>query len=127
MICFAVSLNGTPLCTAGVGPYGVLTTIVSWAVAAPEDRPPDYDEALHDQVHLHVGGIQGRSHVRFGENLDTLRPGDEIVVRVIEAASADEPTVTREDLMSADRKQQQRRALYERLRVEFSGQGEVAG
>jgi hypothetical protein len=89
VICFEVSLNGERLCLASVGEAGVLTQILSWSVAAPEDRAPDY-ESDSAPVHLQVGGMTpNRKHVHWLGGLRDVHPGDSITIRVVEAERPD--------------------------------------
>jgi hypothetical protein len=79
---FLVRLNGKRLCTAGVGPNGVLTAIVDWVGGGPR-RTAD------GHFGFHVGGLDSRT----GEHLDyeapELKVGDKVTVELIEADHVD--------------------------------------
>lgn len=98
MLCFEVYLNDERICTAGIGSFGVLTAIVSWVSHSPAKMARWACENLpateSERVELTVCGL-GPEGVEPVENLkwveDTLAAGDEIRIRLIEAASADVP------------------------------------
>ncbi len=79
MRAFKVSLNGKKLCLAGVGERGVLTAIVDWVAG---DRG--------EESSLQVGGLANEEHVKWTRQ-KRLRVGDEIRVRIVEAATVDRP------------------------------------
>lgn len=96
MKCFEIKINGKKICTAGVGDEGVLTAIVSLfmrkeasAETTEEARGDSYSESLE----LRVGGLANRQ-LGITEQLEWLNQdlaiGDEVVIRIIEAASCDE-------------------------------------
>ncbi len=89
MITFEVSLNGSRICTAGVGPLGVLTTIISWVRRESSDtKPGDIEEKLT----LEVGGLiaSTKEHVRWTDR--SVAAGDELTVRIVDQESHDPPT-----------------------------------
>ena len=79
MRAFKVTLNGKKLCLAGVGDRGVLTAIVDWVA---HDRG--------EQLSLQVGGLANEAHLKW-TGQKRLRVGDEIRVKIVEAASVDRP------------------------------------
>jgi hypothetical protein len=58
MLCFEVSLNGERLCTAGVGEYGVLSTILTWVWSRTEEVGSPEREERKRKPDLHVGGLE---------------------------------------------------------------------
>jgi len=83
MRAFKISLNGKNLCLAGVGERGVLTAIVDWVA---QDRG--------EELSLQVGGLANEEHLKWtGQKL--LHVGDEIRVKIVEAASVDKPVKKR--------------------------------
>lgn len=77
---------GTCVCTAGIGEPGVLSAILSWVdgefcKGKMEDHPAS----------IRVGGLISsvKEHVEWMEQ--DLRPGDEVVIRVVETERADTP------------------------------------
>lgn len=81
MRAFKVSVNGKKVCVAGIGENGVLTAIVNWVTG---DRASD--------LFLEVGGLVTpvREHVAWASQ-KPLRVGDEVRIRIVEAASVDTP------------------------------------
>ena len=79
MRAFKISLNGKNLCLAGVGARGVLTAIVDWVA---QDRG--------EELSLQVGGLANEEHLEWTRQ-KRLRVGDEIRVKIVEAASVDKP------------------------------------
>jgi hypothetical protein len=118
MIAFEVHLNGARICTAGVE-NGVLTTILSWVDGRGRDGPAQ-NGTSGSELTLHVGGLQAEEN-QAGQNLrwrdDRLKPGDSVLIKVVEAAGVDQP-VSREpqDLEIAEK---QERMFYERLREKY--------
>jgi len=80
MRAFEVFLNGERLCLAGIAGNGVLSMVLNHV-----ERNADRDEFLE------VGGLVGST----GEHVDwtnrRLSTGDEVVVRIIESDSVEEP------------------------------------
>jgi len=81
MRAFEIYVNGEKLCTAGIGDDGVLSAIASSVTGRSRA-----------DLHLHVGGLisLGKEHVSWIEQRH-LAVGDEILVKVVEANSVDEP------------------------------------
>jgi len=80
MRAFDVLLNGKRLCVAGVGDNGVLSTIVNHVAGFGRD-----------EVSLRVGGLASATEEHVTWRALTLRVGDEVTVRIIEADSVDKP------------------------------------
>lgn len=115
-----VFVNGERQCLAGARNHTVLSTIVSWA-----RRPPS--SKMNWESHLHVGGLTttrardgARTFTSWVENPD-LRPGDEVLIRIVKTLRAEPPTkrVVRDD--ATDR--ESRRQTYLRLKEEFEPSG----
>jgi hypothetical protein len=107
MLGFHVTLNGRPLCLAGVGESGVLTAIVSVRLQSGDPAP--------EPVTLEVGGLSDGAHVHWPGS--ELSVGDEVVIRLVETATSDLPTRTVRDdpaVMAA-----RERAYYERLKAKY--------
>jgi len=79
MRAFKVSLNGKKLCLAGIGERGVLTAIIDWVALDREE-----------QLSVQVGGLANEEHLKW-TGPKSLRVGDEIRVKIVEAASVDRP------------------------------------
>jgi hypothetical protein len=95
MKAFLVRLNGKRLCTAGIGPNGVLTAIINW-VGGGSRRSGD------GHFGFHVGGLDSRT----GEHIDYKTPerkvGDKVTVEIIEADQVDPETRRRVPDLSGD-------------------------
>ena len=80
MLAFEILVNGKSLCIAGTAPNAVLSTILSWSRRHPE------------RLNFHVGGIPGDDSTRHFEwETPRIEIGDEVLIRVIEADTCDEP------------------------------------
>jgi len=90
MIAFQVSLNGERLCTAGVGDKGVLSAIVTWVLRTADGVPSP------SELSLSVGGLAADAHLEWPAPRH-LAVGDEVTVRIVEAAEADPPARERRD------------------------------
>ena len=100
MKCFEVTINGKKVCTAGVGDDGVLVGAVTFlkrnnSSEEAGDAQPDNDSASLD---VRVGGLANRGP-GVTEQVEWLHQnlavGDEITIKIVEAAECDEPN-TRE-------------------------------
>ena len=117
---FDVFVNDQRLCRAGVGRYGVLDTIVSWAKltgqAAAEARRRN---APVEELRLHVGGLNRNTHYRWVQR--ALRVDDRISVTVGSARSPDKPAFSTVDDPRV--REQRERQYYERLKQKFEPDG----
>ena len=116
MLCYDVYKNGERICRAGIGEEGVLTVILSWVSneAKGVRRLPRY------RSNLHIGGLyqpepEVNAHVRWTEPVINI--GDEVIVRVVEAPTADEPISTQID--DPDYINQREREYYEVLKQKY--------
>ncbi|HET8671980.1 MAG TPA: ClpX C4-type zinc finger protein [Candidatus Saccharimonadales bacterium] len=95
MKCFEVTINGTKVCTAGVGDDGVLTSIVSFVMRSnASDEIGGSQNHKSENLDLRVGGLMNREsgETELVEWLhQDLAVGDEIVIKIIEATVCDEP------------------------------------
>ena len=110
MIGLEVRLNGKLLCTAGQenGNVTAWLHLFGWHLA-DGTRPPSLlrVSAIKDFVNLEWTGAEG------------LAPGDEIVIRVVEPATPDEPM--RKARKDADADAAQERLTYEWLKRKYGG------
>lgn len=92
MICFQVEINGKKLCTAGVGEFGVLTTVLSLVRNRQQGHSIDEDTA---KVQLRVGGTTSLKD-SVDESVEwtssSLNVGDEVRVTVTDQLQPDDPT-----------------------------------
>jgi hypothetical protein len=77
---FEVSLNGERLCAAGIDGDGSLTAILHAVTAKPRD-----------ELGLEVQGLVSATEEYVKWAQVGLKVGDEVRVRIVESASADEP------------------------------------
>ena len=86
MIAFEVYINGKKQCRAGIAGPCVLTAALTWVLRTPAER-----RLRRKELNLGIGGLVSRSD-QFLEWLQrALRPGDEVTVRIVEAAMVDKP------------------------------------
>lgn len=94
MICLDVHLNGKKVCRAGIGKYGIVYVNAGWSHAPPAWRGGGKLRKASGMVS--VGGVRyarrppGLEHVLWLS--DDFVPGDEVVVRCVQAKVADEPS-----------------------------------
>lgn len=85
MKAFLVRLNGKRLCTAGVGPNGVLTAIVNWVGGGPR-------RDAEGHFGFHVGGLDSRTGEHVEYETPGLKVGDKVTVEIIEVNQVDRET-----------------------------------
>ena len=104
MIAFEVQLNGKKLCTAGMKEFGNLCVHLDWS-HGPHVAPSTGFQHSSELLELLVAGISVHSKRRKAPCLKEgyaythelewvrrrLRPGDELMLKVIEIGSADRP------------------------------------
>jgi hypothetical protein len=88
---FEVLLNGKKLCTAGVGDDGVLTAIVSSVHRRGEAASREDSGAGKVGLRLDVGGLITSTAEQVRWQSRRLHVGDEIRIRIGEAALASKP------------------------------------
>jgi len=91
MKALAVYLNGEKLCTAGVGDLGVVSAIVSWVRREDQHTASKQPDCTEEELRLEVGGLisSPREIVKWQKR--DLSVGDEILIKIVEAESADKP------------------------------------
>ena len=94
---FEVYLNSKRLCVAGIGDEGVLSTVVTHVVGKGRN-----------QVDLNVGGLISPTREFVEWRRQSLRTGDEIRVKIVEATSVDRPKVRRKEDPKQELKKQKR-------------------
>jgi len=127
MVCFEVFLNEQRLCLAGVGEHGLLSAYLSWHSLAPAERAP-YQAGQGPHLGLIVhggGGSRAGESLHWVEDEVPIEVGNEVKIRIIDAASPDEPRrrTVREQREAA---RDTRRRLYEELKREFESDGAAA-
>ncbi|MGH9907867.1 MAG: hypothetical protein ACRD8U_20045 [Pyrinomonadaceae bacterium] len=92
MICFQIDVNNETVCTAGIGEFGVLTATISW-VQNRDQTSKNRRQVLG--IALNVGGLTDHAsgEDEFMEWIKKrLSVGDEVRLRIVEAAECDEPS-----------------------------------
>jgi hypothetical protein len=96
MKAFEVYVNGERVCTAGIGPDGVLSAILSWVGSGRRGGPDGH-------LDFSVGGLDSRTDEYVRWAVPELRVGDEVSVLVVEAEQVDpEQERERSDRSGAD-------------------------
>ena len=80
MRAFEVHLNGEKVCVAGIGDHGVLNAMVDHVISG-----------IGNELHFRVGGLISETDEHVTWVNQKLKVGDEVQVKVIEAAEIDEP------------------------------------
>ena len=122
MVALEVFVNGQSVCTAGVGEYGVLTSMVTWVRrdaamrTAPPGSPPVPEEELTASVSGLTSDPSGASvHLKWFDQ--PLHVGSEVRIRVVEVLEGSPPTHReREKPSFVDRR---KREYYEHLKREY--------
>ena len=86
MVAFEVYINGKKRCTAGIRGPCALTASLTWVLGGPKSR-----RAKRKELNLGVGGLVSRSNEYLDWLNCDLQPGDEMTIRIIEAAEVDKP------------------------------------
>jgi hypothetical protein len=86
MIAFEIYINGKKKCTAGIAGPCVLTAALSWVLRNHAER-----RLKRKELHFGVGGLVSRSDQFLDWFQGNLQPGDEVTVRIVEAARVDKP------------------------------------
>jgi hypothetical protein len=124
MICFDVLKNGAKVATAGLGDYGVMTAIIDWVGHSPHTIAKWQAEGGKDippvELRFHVGGLRlneakVHEHLKWFE--EELKPGDEVVIRILDQASADAPREVKAE--DPDFKTKHEKAYVRRKAKEF--------
>jgi hypothetical protein len=90
MRAFELYVNGKKIGTAGVGDYGVLSAIVTW-VGRTGRTPLAKRKRTVEDVGVVLGGLISETEEHLRWHQQPLGIGDEVSVKVIEAASVDRP------------------------------------
>jgi len=122
MIAFEISIDGQKACTAGVASSGVTSVVASWVRRPSGDVAPGAPsgDRFEEELTLDVGGL---THDPDGAPVHVswlrrpLKPGQQLIVSVVETEVADAPQQrAREDASWAA---QRKREYYERLKREY--------
>lgn len=83
MKAFRIHRNGKSVCTASIGPQGVLTAMVTWVRRD--------DGAAHESLDLDVGGLDTVAAEHHRWSVPEMLVGDQVLVEVIDAEEWDQP------------------------------------
>jgi len=90
--------NGEKVCTAGIGEFGVMATMITWVAHHPDKLARWAAEGAPPTAPLELDlSVSGLVHDRLepGEHLDWLKSplvtGDEIRIRIIDASASRNP------------------------------------
>ena len=86
MLAFEVYINGKKRCTAGIRGPCVLTAALCWVLREPRSR-----RGKQKELNLGVGGLVSDSDEHLEWLSRDVQPGDEVTIRIIEAANVDKP------------------------------------
>jgi len=109
MLAFEIYLNGKKIRTAGIGEPGVLTAILTW-VRGEQPR-------AKDDLRLRVGGLVGRTNTHFTWVERPIVAGDDVRIKVVEAAKVDTPR--KRERESPAQKASRQRAYVRRMARQF--------
>jgi hypothetical protein len=106
MVAFQIEVNGEPFGTAGADDLSVLTAMVSAFGKLGPNSSGSHQREHDPHLELRVGGLTSRAEPADDEHLDwinhTLRTGDVVTVRVVDATTVDAPTVSNPARTDAD-------------------------
>ena len=127
MIAFEVFVNGKRTCIAGVGPSGVLHVIVNWVGRSPRS-PRVGGRTNSGESWVNVGGMyvtksRANVHPRWVDRV--VKPGDEVVVRVVNARRVDPPKS--KSITTAASTRRAKREYYLKMKEQFERKGTPRG
>ena len=114
MLAFEIHINGQRKCTAGIRGPCVLTAGLTWILREPKSRLGKRKELL-----LGVGGLASGSDEDLEWLSRDMQPGDEVTIRIIEAAKVDKPKKRRRMRATPAQIQRRKQALIKRLAKEL--------
>lgn len=84
MIALKVTHNGQPVCVAGIGDIGVITSHVTWVHSFNYRTEPDGEPSERVELSLHVGGIDTPMNEYRTWDTPPIKVGDTIAVEIVE-------------------------------------------
>ena len=117
MICLEVSVNGVPLCTAGVAAPGQVGAFVAWVLRHSQEDLSGTPGTADETMSVSVTGQVWQPLEFLSWPYSRLKVGDEVAVRVVEREHADAPTARRRHDRAMHEKHL--REQYERLKRRF--------
>jgi hypothetical protein len=113
MIAFEIYINGKRTCTAGIGGPCALTACLSWV-----QREPKSPHGKRKELNFGVGGLVSPSKEFFEWMQRDLQTGDEVTIRIIEAAKVDKPKRKRMKRATPAQIKSRKQALVRRMAKE---------
>ena len=114
MLAFEIHINGKRKCTAGIRGPCVLTASLCWVLREPKSR-----RGKRKELNFGVGGLVSHSDEDLEWLSRDLQPGDEVTIRIIEAAKVDKPKKRRRQRATPTQIQRRKQALIKRLAKEL--------
>jgi hypothetical protein len=87
MLALEIHINGQKKLTAGMADGGVVTALLGCTFRPDSERNLPREETL-----LHVSGLDSKHHEHAEWLKSGLTVGDEVLLKVVDAAAADPPT-----------------------------------
>lgn len=122
MICFEIFVNEKLICTAGIeSKFGVLASNLAWVRRDLDQFKANVrNDVPEEELNFDVSGQSSVTEHDY-EMLDWVRqslsPGDEIKIRIMESTHADEPSGRRRD--DPDLVEKAQRRYYEKLKEKY--------
>ena len=109
MLVFEVKLNGKKVCNAGLDEPGVVSAILTWVLGDGRHKPKG-----EERLKIDVGGMVSESGSFIRWFCRPLKRGDRVQIRLLESASADEPSDVQTPPAKALREDERRQKKYVR-------------
>ena len=109
MLAFEVYINGKKRCIAGLREPCVLTAALCWVVRKPGSG------LKRRELNFGVGGLASRSDEDLQWLQRELQRGDEVTIRIIEAAKVDKPKTRRRQRATPAQVRSRKQAFARRL------------
>ncbi|MHC4235619.1 MAG: hypothetical protein ACYSUQ_10930 [Planctomycetota bacterium] len=120
MIAYEITLNGAPLCTAGIDELGVLTAMLTWVHRGEQRNPETGEPYPTTEFTLDVSALASESREHRNWASEQLQVGDRIEISVRDLSTVDEPA-SREPEDREELIREAKRLQYEQLKREFEG------
>lgn len=94
MLCYEIYINGDVIARAGIDSIGTLTAILSYVIENPEHQRILGRSSSAPQAQLNVSGYARGEHLLWVGGQTgrcAIKPGDEVMIRVIESDTIDTP------------------------------------
>ena len=116
MRAFALYVNGKKMSTAGIRDEGVVSAIITW-VGNKSRKTLARRKGPVEEIGVELGGLTTETEEYLRWHQRSLRVGDEVCIRVVEAESVDRPRYRQKRNRALERRQQ--RANVRRMAKTF--------